>query len=386
MPKKRRELNGEDKEGSWTSPDCVCDRANLDTLDWGESSRKRWLMISKRHLAVQRGIYFIESIAKPSKNFNLLAGELLWCFYTISSTSACAAISSLAGTLGTKLARRWLRKKMPVPTRDAIALSDYVSTLDGAERLIGSRDQKRYRSILNAARRLSPKDFFGFDPSEEPPPSDIPEQCSNCDYISSRSAEACVGCGFALTRRSSYAIWREAMVITYTGESYGVRLGGSYSSVINWLASMRPYPSPSGESNSDGIDEVFYAITHLIYTLNEYGRYRLPASRFLPETEYLQSSMRRAIRVADIEMLAECVDSLRSLGVKTKGRATASAIEYLLTCQNKDGSWGDSSNNDIYYQFHTTWTAIDALRDNRFQGRLVFPRTAFLGRPIVDRG
>jgi hypothetical protein len=331
-------------------------------------------MTSKKHLAVQRGIYFIDSVAQPSRNFNTMTGELLWCFYTISSTSACAAVSSLAGTLGRKLARRWLRKKMRVPTRDAIALSDYVSTLDGAERMVGSRDPSRYRSILNAARGLSPTDFFGFDPSEEPPPTDIPEQCSNCDFIPPRGAEICVGCGFALSRQSSYAVWRE---------SYGVPLGGPYSSVIGWLEKMRPYPSRERESNSNEVDEVFYAITHLIYTLNDYGRYRLPTSRFQEESRYLKSSMRRAIRFADIEMLAECIDSLRSLGIRNNGRAETNAMSYLLACQNKDGSWGDSSSNDTYYRFHATWTAIDALRDNKFLGKRASPRAASSRRPIA---
>ena len=31
--------------------------------------------------------------------------------------------------------------------------------------------------------------------------------------------------------------------------------------------------------------------------------------------------------------------------------------------QNKDGSWGDVTDKDIYQRYHPTWTAVDGLRD-----------------------
>ena len=42
--------------------------------------------------------------------------------------------------------------------------------------------------------------------------------------------------------------------------------------------------------------------------------------------------------------------------------------------QNKDGSWGDVTDKDIYQRYHPTWTAVDGLRDYAFQGEGVsFP-------------
>ena len=37
--------------------------------------------------------------------------------------------------------------------------------------------------------------------------------------------------------------------------------------------------------------------------------------------------------------------------------------QYLLSRQNRDGSWGDSKATDIYIRYHSTWTAIGGLMD-----------------------
>jgi hypothetical protein len=53
-----------------------------------------------KNLAIVCGILFIDGLARSSSTFHSLAGEFLWCFYTVSSTSSCAAVASLAENVG----------------------------------------------------------------------------------------------------------------------------------------------------------------------------------------------------------------------------------------------------------------------------------------------
>jgi hypothetical protein len=57
------------------------------------------------------------------------------------------------------------------------------------------------------------------------------------------------------------------------------------------------------------------------------------------------------------------VDCLRAFGLTEFDRGIAAAMEYLLARQNADGSWGDLHGTDVQKRYHTTWTAVDALRD-----------------------
>ena len=66
----------------------------------------------------------------------------------------------------------------------------------------------------------------------------------------------------------------DALITTYTGDHYGIRLGANLADVTQWVPRMRPYRGYENGGNKDFITTV-YAITHVIYTLNDYNAYRL---------------------------------------------------------------------------------------------------------------
>ena len=79
----------------------------------------------------------------------------------------------------------------------------------------------------------------------------------------------------------------------------------------------------------------------------------------------------RCRRRAITELLGEFVDSLRAFGVPESDPCLWPGIEYLLDSQNADGSWGDDA--DIFKKCHTTWTAVDGLREFAWEDAGVAP-------------
>jgi hypothetical protein len=136
---------------------------------------------------------------------------------------------------------------------------------------------------------------------------------------------------------------------------------------------MRPYRVGAGE-NVEAMREVIYAVTHVVYTLNDYGTYRLRPSWLPQEFAFLKANVASACERKDPEILGELLDSLKAFGLRASHPLIVRGTNYLLAEQNKDGSWGDPDEENIRTRCHTTWTAIDALRTHAWRGeRLSLP-------------
>ena len=174
----------------------------------------------------------------------------------------------------------------------------------------------------------------------------------------------------ALPGRSRYDVWCDALVLTYTGEGFGTPLGAQYADVLRWLPKIIHW----GGANPEFRDIVL-AIRQHVYTLNDYNRYRLSPEWLPEEFEFLRSNMKEPLVAGDAELLGEFVDSLRSFGLTESDAALSNGVEYLLSSQNPDEQWGDISKQDVHTQYHTAWTAIDALREYEWQERTAWPES-----------
>ncbi len=119
----------------------------------------------------------------------------------------------------------------------------------------------------------------------------------------------------------------------------------------------------------------FYAVTHVVYTLNDYGRYLLPRDLLEDEFQFLRRNAPEAIALNDPETTGEFLDSLKSFGMKDSDEVIRTGMSYLLDTQRADGTWSDPDEKDFYTLYHSAWTGIDGLKDCRWQGEgLTFPK------------
>ena len=348
-------------------------------LAWPQEAESRPLWPGARHSdrdrarAIQRGLRFIYRIATNPEHFAEHGDDLLWCFYSIAVTAADPRLKALAGRMGRERARQWRRDHPRVPGDvEATAIVSMASASYCADRL-GVRNDRMKDELQLAARRFQIADFLKFDPTKEPIPRDVPKTCERCKSDNARGTEVCRTCGAGLERADPYDVLCDALISTYFADRYGVTLGASFADVTQWIPRMRPYPAFASDK-TDEYYSVAYAITHVVYTLNDYGAYRLRPEWLPQEFAFLTANLRHNIELDDPETMGEFLDSLKSFGLTEADPLIQAGVEFVLSEQNRDGSWGDPEETDIYTRYHSTWTAVDGLRDFAWRGEGVsFP-------------
>lgn len=331
--------------------------------------------------AARRGFEFLLRFARKPENFEAWGSDFLNYFYVVADTAANTDMRRLGRAEGAKLARRWCRRHPSIP-EDTDAEGVYELIYGGlyADRVCGRARRPKARLRL-AARRFSAADFLWFDPKTEAPPRDVPDGC-RCGFWNERGRKTCVRCRRGLKMMTRYLVWYVALIRTYVADSYGVSLGASYADVLRWLPTLRPYPEAFGEP---GFYDAAYAVTHIVYTLNDYQKYRLRPSWLPQEFAFLKKHLARLIEERDPETVGEFLECLKCFGLSTRGPLVRAGTDFLLASQNADGSWGRTDNEEIYLNYHTTLAATGGLMDVRWRGaRLAFPETRPLLKEVMN--
>jgi hypothetical protein len=312
-----------------------------------------------RRRAARRGLQLLVRLANRRSTFAKYGGHFLLAFHFIATTSRDPVLRRTALAAGRQRARtwkqQWHRKRRGL---DAGTIVDEICASYAAEQL-GILHREIRNDLEAAVARYSPQDLLGFDPRSGHIPRDAPEDCA-CGVFNARGRRRCQKCRRPLAARSRYEAWYVALIRIYFCERWGLRLPVSYSDVMSLLPALRPYPRPGSRQYRDAI----YAATHIVYTLNDYNRSRLPARLARRERAFLRASMPWAIDRSEADTVAEIVDSLAGCGVPDKDPLMMRGRAFILDQQRADGGWGDA--DDEYGRFHSVWTCIDGLRDYRF--------------------
>ena len=312
--------------------------------------------------ATYRGLCFIYRTALNPTHFAEYGSDYLWCFYSIAASVKDAKLRSMALRMGAERARLWRLGNSGFPYKaSAAAVIAVACGHDGAEGLNVPDDELKAQ-LRRAASRFSARELLMFDPLREPPPGDVPESCEFDKADNPRGSTVCRVCQRPLSIRTRYDVWYDALTTTHSGDRIGVKLGAHYDDVLRWLPMMRPYRGRENGTNPE-FDDAVYAITHVVYTLNDYNSFKLDPSWLPKEFAFLKASLQEAIAQQNEDMLGEIMDGLRAFGLTNDDEIMRAGVEYLLSHQNANGSWGTDGEKDIYSLYHPTWCAITALSE-----------------------
>jgi hypothetical protein len=333
--------------------------------------------VRERARAIRRGYQFLYDFASDAEVFGDYATEFLWCFALSAYTSREESVITPALKMGRELVRRWQSLPTSEPSDDGVL--NVLDPLYGgyAAARLGIQTPALKRKLRALAPRFSAQDYLWFDPAVEVPPTDAPG-CCGCGAYNDRGAGICSECGEATKFMAPQEVWFVALSHLYTAHRYGANLGASYEDLIKWLPAFRMRMA-NDLSDEDFYDTV-YAITHVVYTLNDYGVYLLSPELLPDEYNFLTANLTRGLRFEDPDMIGEFMDSLRAFGMTEADQPLQTGIDFLLSHQNDDGSWGDPTKCDSFDRLHSTWTALDGLRDYAWRGRRIcFPNL----RPLL---
>lgn len=313
-----------------------------------------------RHAAIERGLKFIHQFGSEERSFTDYGAFLICCFALLATTSRDPKLRQLGRNRAGQLLRRWSLKHPRLPDNASADLLFEFVLVRYAQRRLGVRDPAGAAPLNAVASKSSAVDLLGFEAQTEPPPDDLSYPC-DCGFQNQRGRKTCKQCKRRLRVRSRYRVWLEALANSYVAEQTGVTFGARYADVLQWISFMRPYPVVD-EADEEVLSDAVYAVTHVVYTLNDYNTYRL-SPRLLPEEfAFLKANVRAASARRDPEVMGELLDSLRAFGLRSTHPLIIRGTKFLLENQNEDGSWGDRDEKNIRTRCHTTWTAIDGLR------------------------
>jgi hypothetical protein len=295
-----------------------------------------------------RGLAFLSDFALEGDCWSRCAPDVAYMFHHLATRSRQGDFTRRARALARRAASRWLEGHPRLPARTAVddAIYGYAYGACTAK-LVGLDTRALCRDLAARGRTIGAREMLGFDPERQAPPS--------------------------------FELWQYAMVGTHIAESAGMRLRWSVRDLAAWRSAMQPYPRPRRRLTR-ATESAFYAVTHLVYVLNDYNLYALPRGRFEAEAQLLRAVCAIGIDLDDVEAMGEAVDALLALGEPERDPLIARARQRILALQNRDGSWGSRADKP-YTRLHKTWVALDGL--TRYGRReIVRPR---LPRPFPHR-
>eukprot|EP00935_MAST-01C_sp_MAST-1C-sp1_P002034 g2034.t1 len=307
-----------------------------------------------RKKAIIKGLDRIFSMAQLDENFNLFGNDVIQCFYDVATVSG-EPLRRRALMYVEQLAHRWKHEVMhrgwkqglkPTPQE----VIDAVIGMYCLERLgIHHQLKAEVVTFLNLAESdggYSVKMYLGWDPHNQEPPADLED---------------------GSTKISQQRTMSNSLIHSFYAERVGVSFGAGYDQVFKWLPTVRPYRGPSELSWQHYIDQC-YLVTHIVFTLNNWGELQLDPQLLPHEYYFIREHMAVQIKHGDVHLVGEFVECLRAFGATDTDSLVQKGMAFLMSCQEEDGSWDNAKETDDYTTYHATMVGVQALLQHRYRG------------------
>jgi hypothetical protein len=258
--------------------------------------------------------------------------DFLQFFYEVKSSGRTPKMRDRAHKDGVDFANRYRRYLLAIGAMtEGYEVTDAIAYLALASEFGVTKDRAKLRGLVEMALgRIKFKEVFELKAGEA---CDDPDKI--CDSI----------IAFHFARRAGFP------------QGKGLKAA---------LKRARDFPYDAHKNtNEDLLIGQDNLATHVIYIQSDYGRLSLDPKAFKVELAYFRRHFDRVLKEKDVEGVAEFMDASRILGVKDDDLMMKKGLSWLLKVQAKDGHFGEGDQYDVY---HSTWTALNALRRFRFQG------------------
>ena len=330
---------------------------------------------ARKHRAIVAGLEYIRTLGH-----SLFRNETLWARHgadilipffvprrggTAAERHALGVATELAGVWRERAeARRRVDQLRTAEPAELLGLMQGCYSLE----CLGMPLPALRQQLAERCAAYGAVDFLKYDPAAGPPSARARETCA-CGAAVAAGASHCARCKRAAVPMSKFDVWLEALVWTFHGCRMNIGLGACFFDVLRGLAGafaeLYPRRAALGEKDRHYLT---YALTHVIFALNNFDERALPPALFPPSVVgFLREQMGAAAADGDADLLGEVLDCLKCLG-QADG-ATAAAEAHLIATQLDDGGWASKGETELFSRYHATLVAVAALMDHSYAAR-----------------
>ncbi len=290
---------------------------------------------------------------------------LVHCAANLSRTAADPWIALRARRLGRHAFTVWRRTHAADPASSPEVWGEWVRMYVGA-RALGIRSPKslRYLATVAAAGGAEASNAYAID--KRGVFSNVPEACA-CGAENAPGTRICrnATCRRRLRHMSRFRAWCLTLTDGYCRARLGLDAQGRFAGALAAMALVRPYQLRNRYCLGDFYDAA-YAVSHLVYALNDFGRFTLRRTWLPWEHAFLAGRIGSALDLEDVDLVGEFVDALRAFHEDADRPLVKAGFRFLLDTQHHDGSWTSRSADGDYARFHVVWAALDGIREFRW--------------------
>ena len=315
-----------------------------------------------RRKAVLSGLDAIAALSSDQANFDQFGNDAIQCFYDVARATedpvranALMFVEQLAHKWRHRiLSRGWRSSGRPTPQQ----ILETIVGLYCLER-VGVSAPKLKEDVVHAVTLTGPdaddslkpyscKDYFGWDPVHD---ASVPEGVAE------------VLSGEAVT---VYRTLCNSLIHAFYAERASINIGCGYADVLAKVATLRPYKS-HGELPWESYVDQAYLITHVVFTLNNWGELALEPELLPHEHLFIRENLGVAVRERDAHLVGEYVECLRAFGSDDSDPLIQLGMTFLLRAQDPATHRWDVG-GDAYTSYHATMVACQALLVHTHRG------------------